>query len=78
MEFTPFHQRGDIFEYCIDNGIVVLSDNPLAKDVYSKRPDLVETASSLNITVQEVCNAVLDCSVKGLIRIVLTYCLHSY
>lgn len=54
MEMTPFHQRGDIAEFCIDNGIIMLSDNPLAKDVYSTKPELVELADSLNLTVQEV------------------------
>lgn len=56
MEITPFHQRGDIAEFCIDNGIIILNDNPLAKNVYSTRPDLVELAASLNLTVQQVFN----------------------
>jgi methylglyoxal/glyoxal reductase len=54
MEITPFHQRGDVAEFCIDNGIIILSDNPLSKDFYSARPDLVAMAAGLDLTVQQV------------------------
>jgi diketogulonate reductase-like aldo/keto reductase len=54
MEITPFNQALEISEFCHDNAIVLLSDNPLAKDIYSDSPNLIQIAESLNITVQQV------------------------
>lgn len=54
MEVTPFNQSLEISEFCHDNGIILLSDNPLAKDIYSDSPHLLQLADSLNITVSQV------------------------
>jgi diketogulonate reductase-like aldo/keto reductase len=54
MEITPFNQALEITEFCHDNGIVILSDNPLAKDIYSESPNLLRIAQNLNNTAQQV------------------------
>jgi diketogulonate reductase-like aldo/keto reductase len=54
MEITPFNQALEITEFCHDNGIIILSDNPLAKDIYSESPNLLRIAGNLNNTVQQV------------------------
>jgi diketogulonate reductase-like aldo/keto reductase len=54
MEITPFNQSLEISEFCLDNAIILLSDNPLAKDIYSDSPNLIQIAESLNVTVQQV------------------------
>lgn len=54
MEVTPFNQSLEITEFCHDNGIVLLSDNPLAKDIYSDSSHLLQIADPLNITVPQV------------------------
>lgn len=42
VEVTPFGTRPDIMEFCLDNSIVVLCNEPLAKGI--KRKDYVLTA----------------------------------
>lgn len=54
MEITPFNQALEITEFCHDNGIIILCDNPLAKNIYSDRTDLILIADRLNCTVQQV------------------------
>lgn len=54
MEITPFNQALEISEFCLDNAIILLSDNPLAKDIYSDDPKLILIAEALNLTVQQV------------------------
>ena len=54
MEITPFNQSLEITEFCHDNGIIILCDNPLAKDIYSDRFDLISIAERLNCTAQQV------------------------
>jgi hypothetical protein len=55
METTPFGQRLDIIEFCVDNGIIVMCDNPLAKDLNSEnRPEFLEICEGVDMTPQQV------------------------
>lgn len=55
MEVTPFGQKLDIVEFCLDNGIVVMSDHPLAKDInYDHHQGFREICESLDMTPQQV------------------------
>jgi len=54
MEITPFRQRGDIVEFCADNGIVVLSNEPLAKGIQLSHPVIQSIAEKLNISSEMV------------------------
>ena len=52
---TPFGQRADIAEFCSDNAIVVLCNEPLAKGIKLKHPVIQSIAEDLNITPEQVC-----------------------
>lgn len=48
VEVTPFGTRPDIMEFCLDNSIVVLSNEPLAKGIKRKHPELLSIAEDLD------------------------------
>jgi diketogulonate reductase-like aldo/keto reductase len=55
METTPFGPRLDIVEFCADNGIIVMCDNPLAKDLNSdSHQALLDICERLDMTPQQV------------------------
>lgn len=54
MEITPFNQSLEITEFCHDNGIIILCDNPLAKDIHSDKSNLISISEQLGCTVQQV------------------------
>lgn len=54
VEVTPFGQKQDIMEFCLDNNVIVLNNNCRAKDIYSHRHDLVSIAERVNLTPQQL------------------------
>lgn len=54
METTPFGQRLDIIEFCSDNGIIVMCDNPLAKDLNNDNQAFLGICARLDLTPQQV------------------------
>ena len=55
LEVTPFGQRIDETEYCIDNNTLILNNNFLGKNIFNTREELVPLAAEMGISVQEVC-----------------------
>lgn len=55
MEATPFGPRMDIVEFCLDNAIIVMCDNALAKDLNSdNHPAFLDICQGLDMTPQQV------------------------
>lgn len=54
MEATPFGQRLDIVEFCSDNGIQIMCDNPLAKDLNCEHQAFLGICERLDMTPQQV------------------------
>lgn len=54
MEVSPFNQRFDLVDVCGDNSILILDNEPLAKNVRSKHPILVEISRELSVNVEQV------------------------
>jgi diketogulonate reductase-like aldo/keto reductase len=54
IEVTPFGQRADIVEFCSDNSIVILCNEPLAKNIKIKHPVIIAIAEELEITPELV------------------------
>lgn len=55
MEATPFGPRLDVVEFCMDNGIIVMCDNPLAKDLNTDHHQaFVDICHGLDMTPQQV------------------------
>eukprot|EP01041_Mallomonas_annulata_P002311 gene2311-4503_t len=54
IEVTPFGQQAELVDYCADNSIVVLCNEPLAKGIKSKNPDLLAVAEALELSTEEL------------------------
>ena len=54
MEFSPFGQNEEVVEFCVDNGIMMLVDEPGVKNMRHRHPVLLEKAEELEISVDEV------------------------
>lgn len=77
MEATPFGPRLDIVEFCMDNGIVVMCDNPLAKDLnVENHPAFLDICQGLDMTPQQVRSGLHCCMLCDSVAVALTesYC----
>jgi diketogulonate reductase-like aldo/keto reductase len=54
MEFSPFGQNEEVVEFCVDNGIVMMIDEPGVKNMRHRHPELLAVSDELEITVDEV------------------------
>ncbi len=54
MEFSPFGQNEEVIEFCQDNGIVIIIDEPSVKSTRNRHPELLSISEEYNITVEEV------------------------
>lgn len=54
MEFSPFGQNEEVVEFCADNGIVMLIDEPAVKNMRHRHAELLAISEELEITVDEV------------------------
>ena len=54
MEYSPFGQSEDISEFCNDNGMVIICDEPLLHNMRHTHPVLISISDELGITVDEV------------------------
>jgi len=51
MEVSPFHQRQELAEFCSDSSMVVINNEPVAKGLRNKSPELCEFAAKCGCTV---------------------------
>lgn len=54
MEFSPFGQNEEVVEFCQDNAIAVIVDQPFVKCMRHRHPELLALSEQLGITVDEV------------------------
>lgn len=54
LEFSPFGQNDEVVEFCIDNGIALLVDEPSVKNMRHSHPDVVDLSVELSVTVDEL------------------------
>lgn len=64
MEFSPFGQNDEVVEFCVDNGILMLVDEPGVKNMRHSHPVLLEKSEELEISVDEVMQTVCATSLN--------------
>ncbi len=54
MEYSPFGQSEEIIEFCQDNGVALLVDEPNVKNMRHNHPEVMNIADELGISKDEV------------------------
>jgi diketogulonate reductase-like aldo/keto reductase len=54
MSYSPFCRDEDVIEFCGDNGIAIMCDDPYLKFTQHRNPQLLEIARDVGVNVDEV------------------------